>query len=144
MKRLLLIALLLVSGTAAFSQGRGEARERLEAARIAIITERLSLTPEQAQKFWPVFNEFEEKRKAIRKDMHESNRNLQMDNMTDAEAEKLLAKWMETRQDELKLEAEYIDKFNEILSARQVLALISVEDELRRRMLRRLNERRGG
>ncbi|MGB3181872.1 MAG: Spy/CpxP family protein refolding chaperone [Cyclobacteriaceae bacterium] len=146
MKRLVLITLLLITATTAFSQrrGGGESREKLEAARIAIITERLSLTPEQAQRFWPVFNEFEEKRKTLRRSMMESKRNLDPGNVSDAEAEKLLDKWIETRQTEVKLEADYLEKFKSILSSKQVLALISVEDELRRRLLRRLNERRGG
>ena len=33
-----------------------EGRESIEAARIALITERLGLTPEQAEKLWKKFN----------------------------------------------------------------------------------------
>lgn len=131
--------------SAAYSQrGSGEFREKLEAARIAIITERLSLNPEQAQQFWPVFNEFDEKRQSLRREMATARRDLQIGDLSEAEADKLLQDWKDHRMAEVRLEAEYLEKFRDILSAKQVLALISVEDELRRRLLRRLNERRGG
>ena len=42
-----------------------DAKAKLEAARIALITERLGLTPEQAQEFWPVYNEYGEQRRQI-------------------------------------------------------------------------------
>ncbi|MFA0964736.1 Spy/CpxP family protein refolding chaperone [Roseivirga sp. BDSF3-8] len=145
MKKIILITLMMITAGAAYSQrGSGEYREKLEAARIAIITEKLSLSPEQAQRFWPIFNEFDDKRKGLRRNMAEARRNLQIGDLSEAEADKLLDEWKAHRMAEVKLETEYMERFREVLSARQVLALISVEDELRRRLLRRLNERRGG
>ena len=41
---------------------------RLEALRIAYITKRLNLTPEEAQKFWPVYNQYAAELKKVRKD----------------------------------------------------------------------------
>ena len=41
-------------------------RDKIQAARIAYITDQLKLTPDEAEKFWPVYREFAEKRKAIR------------------------------------------------------------------------------
>ena len=39
---------------------------QIEAARIGMITERLGLSPDQAQRFWPMYNEFSQKRQQIR------------------------------------------------------------------------------
>ena len=33
----------------------GQAKERIDAQRVAFITQRLSLTPTEAEKFWPVW-----------------------------------------------------------------------------------------
>src|SRR5437879_9747223 len=41
---------------------KANAKEKIKAARIGLITQRLGLTPEQAQKFWPIYNEFSQKR----------------------------------------------------------------------------------
>lgn len=41
--------------------------EKLEALKIAFITEKLSLTTKEAQNFWPVYNEYSQKIEKIRK-----------------------------------------------------------------------------
>ena len=47
-------------------------REQREAQKIAFITKLLALTPEEAQKFWPVYNQFEADQKALKKQQKES------------------------------------------------------------------------
>src|SRR5688572_13194852 len=77
MKRLLQILLFLVCVSPAFAQEPDpdvevqidpKAKEKINAARVAYITERLELTPEEAEKFWPVYREFVQKRQDLRKD----------------------------------------------------------------------------
>ena len=41
---------------------------RLEALKIAFITKRLNLTPEEAQKFWPVYNQYSGEIRKVRMD----------------------------------------------------------------------------
>jgi hypothetical protein len=41
---------------------------RLEALKIAYITKRLDLSPEEAQKFWPIYNQYAEELKRTRQD----------------------------------------------------------------------------
>ena len=36
-------------------------KEKMEAMRVGFITQKLDLTSEEAQKFWPVYNEFQKK-----------------------------------------------------------------------------------
>lgn len=45
---------------------------RLEALKIAFITKRLNLTPEEAQKFWPVYNQYAAELKKVRLDANQS------------------------------------------------------------------------
>lgn len=42
--------------------------ERVEALRVAYITEYLKLTPEEAQLFWPVFKKYDKEIKEVRKE----------------------------------------------------------------------------
>ena len=44
-------------------------------ARIALITQRLDLSTEQAQKFWPIYNEYSKKRVEIRADFNQAMKN---------------------------------------------------------------------
>ena len=72
MKRLLFLLVfcaLTFAGTTAIAQDKSaqERRERVESAKIAFLTDKMSLTTEQAQKFWPLYNEYEAKRRALLK-----------------------------------------------------------------------------
>jgi Skp family chaperone for outer membrane proteins len=42
--------------------------ERLEALKVAYLTKKLNLTTEEAQKFWPVYNEYMAELKKVRQD----------------------------------------------------------------------------
>jgi Skp family chaperone for outer membrane proteins len=64
MKRLLL----LISFAFTFLIGVAQNGERLEALKIAYITKRLDLSPEEAQKFWPIYNQYAEELKRTRQD----------------------------------------------------------------------------
>ena len=55
--------LLLVSFTVSFLIGVAQNGNRLEALKIAYITKRLDLSPEEAQKFWPIYNQYAEELK---------------------------------------------------------------------------------
>jgi hypothetical protein len=45
-----------------------EVRQRIESQRIAFITQRVHLTPDEATKFWPVYNEYRDALKDMRDD----------------------------------------------------------------------------
>jgi hypothetical protein len=54
MKRFLLFAFLLMIGI----NMRAQNGNRLEALKIAYLTNKLNLSPEEAQKFWPIYNQY--------------------------------------------------------------------------------------
>ena len=70
MKKILIIALFM-SGFTALAQknNRQNAESKLQAARIALISDRLGLTPEQAQQFWPIYNEYADQRRMIQQEL---------------------------------------------------------------------------
>ena len=70
MKRLLL----LISFAFSFLIGVAQNGNRLEALKIAYITKRLDLSPEEAQKFWPIYNQYAEELKRARQDAIRSNK----------------------------------------------------------------------
>lgn len=151
---LLLLALLLGSAEAwaqsaapaprvAISQARG-GRQRLENARIAYITDKLALTPEQAQQFWPLFNEFTAKRKELRQQTRVGLRNQDFSAMSDKEIRSALDDQFKLRQGEINLEKEYVDRFAKVITLRQVAQLMQAERDFTKELIQRLDDRRAG
>ena len=116
-------------------------RERMDAARAAFLTERLDLTANQAEQFWPVYHEFNKKRHDLRKTFMEARRR-QGSQPTPEEQRKLLDLGISLRQQELDLEKSYSDRFLQVISAEQVLRLNAAERDFQEMVARHLRERR--
>lgn len=132
----LLVILFCVSLKA---QAQSERRQqRIETAKIAIITNRLNLSPEQAKMFWPVYNEYVSKRKEIRKSMKQ----LRVENANlDASDDELVAdmrKMLAFRRSEADLDKEYFEKLLKVISPRQLATLYKTEKEFTKMLLKRL------
>jgi hypothetical protein len=115
--------------------------ERVKAMRTAFITNELQLTPEEAQVFWPIFNQFEAEQKRVRERYKPSKDLL---SMTDAEAEKLLNSQLDMEEEIIQLKRDYTMRFKKILPVRKVAMLSRVEHEFREHLVQRLKDVRGG
>ena len=131
-----LAALLLGLAPAASAQG-GRRLAQLENAKIAFITNRVTLTQDQAQKFWPLYNEFSDRRR----DLNRSGRLLRRDvteSMTDQQIRENFNQSFAVRQQELNLEKEYFEKFQKVISLRQVAQLFMAERDFTREVIKRV------
>lgn len=146
----LLATLLLTSAMSAYGQrGGGEPpvdRKEAKALKIGIFTEVLTLTEEEAKKFWPVFNEYEEKQQALREEMrtihHEMSENF--DDMSDEELVAKIDKMLELRQKEVSLEKEYMERYKGVLPIRKVALMHKAEMMYKRALLSKMREKHGG
>ena len=122
------------------SQGpaQGPARERIEAQRVAFITQRLSLTPDEAAKFWPVYNEHKEALKALRDDMERPD----LENVTDEEANVIIERHLVMEDKRLQLKKDLIRKLRVVVPSRKILMLHAAERDFNKDLLRRANEMR--
>ena len=68
MKKIITPLVLLIFCFSAYAQSGGKDwRQQIKAQKVAFITEQLSLTPKEAQKFWPIYNTYEDKLNQIRR-----------------------------------------------------------------------------
>lgn len=134
------ILLILSAGMAQGDHPRHEMiEERVEAQRVAFITQRLRLTTEESQAFWPVFNEFEDKMKTLKAQLPPRPEIMKM---SDSEAEAYLDKALRIEQEELDLKRSYVKKFKEVLPVQKVAMLGHVERAFNRELLKRIQEGR--
>jgi len=121
------------------AQEKGSKEERIQALKVAFISEELDLTSEQSQKFWPLYNEFQTKLNKVRKNRM---KRLDVDNLSEAELELLLEKHLKAEEEKVVLSRTYIQQFKKVISIRQVVKLTQSEYRFRRELLRRAKERR--
>jgi len=143
MKKILLLILFL-AGISAYGQNTAEqdARSKLRAARIALISERLGLTPSQAEKFWPIYNEYAEQRRMIQKEFRDARMGLDMNKLTEDQSKVLLKARMDGKQRQLNLETKYSDRLMDVINTRQLMALEKAENDFRAMIIRRIEQRK--
>lgn len=135
MKRHFLIVL-IISAFSATTQAQ-EPGDRIKALRAEVYTRVLNLTAEEAQSFWPVFNEYLEARESLQKQLRPEG---QLDGMSDAEVEEYVKKHFEIRQKELDLEKDLVQKLRKVLPLRKIAKLPMAERQFRESLLKRLQE----
>jgi hypothetical protein len=67
----LALALTLIFGHAMAQQP--QKAEMIESLRVAYITKQLQLTPDEAQKFWPVYNSYQQEQQKLMREHREKN-----------------------------------------------------------------------
>ncbi|MGQ9620606.1 MAG: hypothetical protein ACUVTX_06420 [Bacteroidales bacterium] len=107
--------------------------ERLYAYRVAFITKRLNLTTEEAQRFWPVYNELQKKKNAIQQERTSIYKNIAQNelNMSEKEIAEAGDRLVSLELQESNLTAEYHKKFREVLSPLKVVRLYQAENQYR-------------
>ncbi len=115
-----------------------EVRERIEAQRVAYITQQLRLTPDEAARFWPIYNEY---RDAL-KDMRDEFERPDLETITDEEAAKVIERHLQQEQKKLELKRTLLTRLRTVVSAKKVLMLHQAENEFNRELLRRAQEHR--
>lgn len=137
MKKYITIACLTMILLSAFSQNK-EALKKIEAAKIALITERLGLTPEQAEKFWPIYREFGIERKGIKKEYDLARRNFDPNSATEEENKEMLEMANQVKERQLKLEQEYSQRILNVITSRQLNNLRKAESDFKEMLLKRI------
>lgn len=136
MKKLLFIFLLFSVGL----YGQKGKHERIKALKTTYITEKLSLTSAEAEKFWPVYNSYDEKfhdiRKIERNDIYKKLRN-GLENLSDAEANTLIDQSLSLESESLELRKQMIAELRKVISPKKIIILKKTEDDFKRELLDR-------
>jgi len=140
-KKYILFLLLGLLGSSAYAQReqQGFDREKYESARVAFITNRLDLKTEQAEKFWPIFNRYNEDKEKLMHNMSAINKESDGD-VTEAKARELINKRFTIQKEMLDLDKEFMNKVSSVLSHTQALKLGGANRDFVRRIYR-MNQR---
>lgn len=151
MKKFFALTLCLFASVLLFAQPQGKPNdeqrkkdwERLQAEKIAFITQELDLTPEEAQVFWPVYNQCWKEVLASHKATREAFagiRGKQAEGLTDKEMEKKLDAYIQASTRSNQVLADWYPKFKEVLPIRKVAKLYQAEEDFQQRMINNLRK----
>ena len=125
---------------------RGKMKDKIESMKIGFITQKLNLTSEEAQKFWPVYNKFSDDLQKLRsstKDKLAEDLN-ELATMSDADAEKTLHEMLNYKISEAELIKKYATEFKKVLPIKKVVMLYKAENDFKRELLKKLRDNRRG
>lgn len=123
--------------------GMEKMRERIKAERIAFITEKVALTSEEAQKFWPVHNSFTSEIEGIRKELRSirMNRINNLDKLSEKELDDSFAKELSLLEKQNNLLKENHNNVRKVLPAAKVALLYDAEKKFKMQLMRKMKER---
>jgi hypothetical protein len=143
MTKIFTIIVGLLMGNIAFAQNQTMI-DKLEAAKIGMITQKINLTAEQSKSFWITYTQYSEEKKKIRKEL------MQLSNTSstasDEQIGKNMEKMMDLKEQETALDRKYYKEFQKSISVRQIFELYKAEIMFRNMLVEKLikrSEKRG-
>ncbi|RFS18095.1 hypothetical protein [Emticicia sp. C21] len=137
-----LIIIILAIPMFSFSQNRqgsrGERFEKIQTAKIGLITENLNLTTEQAPQFWSVYNEYQGKKFDLRRSIKNT-----LDETNGTSDDKIVASQRQAlaiRKKEIELDEEYMAKLLKIITPKQYAELKRTEQSFNKKLIEKLRE----
>lgn len=142
----IIVAIFFISGLS-FGQEVKNPGEKVRSLKIAYITQELELTAKEAEKFWPVYNEYDRKirglerneRMKVRTIIKESNG---YKNLTDNQADEILNRIYKIERQIFDTKKEMDQKLSKVISKKKILRLKHIEREFVRNLMNRLRSRK--
>ena len=135
-KGLLGLIMFLTMSTDLIAQDRREHYQRIEAIQVAFITKKLDLTTEEAQKFWPVYNNYQKELMGLMRKRREDRKK------TDIDPNDKINLDLSYESKMLELKKKYKKIYLKAIPAEKVLLLYHAEREFREHLIKQLNHRR--
>ena len=139
-----IISIAILTGLcSSFTIAQAPDREKLEAYKIAFFTKRLDLSPREAEKFWPLYNDYQKRKTEIQRDRTQINRQFNLDAANMSEKELLTAgdRLIELQVAETELAVTFHNNIKTVLTPEKVLRLYQSENQYRLQLLKQLQER---
>ena len=145
MKKLILLATLFCFCVGSNFAQDGERfsrnnKERIEALKIGFITEKLRLTPEESQGFWPIYRQMHEEFSQVRKKERISLSDIEK--LSETEANQLIEHRLDAEEKLLAIKKEYAKKLRKVLPAKKVAMIKPVESAFRKELLHKVKRGR--
>lgn len=145
LKNIFPLVLFLVSFSFYAQNEKDEKREKIKAYKVSFLTTELELTSTEAEKFWPIYNAYDDKQFELRHEkMKTYLRKLDDDkinSISEKEAAALLSQIETTDKELYLLREKYNSNLKKILSSKKILKLKKSEDDFNRKLLKQYRDK---
>lgn len=145
---ILLLIVISVSVNAQYGKNRHnnykEGKEKIESMKIAFLTEKLNLTPLEAQKFWPVYNKYDDirrtefRRESFIKKLDDDS----ISKLSENQASALVDSIHDHCQRMFDIDKMYQDDLKKVLPQKKILLLFKYDKEFKRHLLEKVRDNR--
>lgn len=144
MKKSIALIILLFFSFGSFAQNeesdRDAQRERIKALKVAYFTQEMNLSDKLAEKFWPIYNAYENDRRALHEREHIDLKNVECYN--ENEANDLLEEFLSIENEEYKIKKQLFRDLKQIISAKEIIRLHKLEDEFHKKLIKEYRAKR--
>jgi hypothetical protein len=143
MKRFLLLLIFLCISS--FSQAQ-QSSDQIKSLKIAHLSSVLNLTSEEAEKFWPIYNTYDNKLSKLRHSevIHyiKSNETQDIEGLTEKQATEKVQALLTFEEEYCSLRSQFILDSKKILSNKKILLLKKAEDDFNRKLLKKYKDKK--
>lgn len=148
----LLIGISIATTTVAFGQPDDgppeipeERMQEIKAQKSAYLTQKMNLTPEEAQRFWPIYNQMDEELETARREHMQFRRSMRQKEgeMTEKEASEFLDREIAMREKDLQVRKKYDPQLRKAIGAQKLVQMHKAERDFHREVVRRFRDRDG-
>lgn len=136
MKNIIIAIVLLSSLQVSAQRWREKGSEKIDAYKIAYITNHLELNSEESAKFWPIYNEYEAKLDEIRGAQHDLIESVASQDEATSKAK--IDEYFELEEQELLTKKTYIYDLAEVIGFVKVRQLKSLERSFKKELLSKM------
>ena len=139
------MAVLTFTGAIAQPPEMEERKEKMKAMRVGFITDALDLTADEAQVFWPVYNEKSDKIESLKKEGFEKMHKLKkegknLDALSEKELSEIMTEKLSNEKTIAQLNIDYHEKFLDLIGTKKTFQLYEAEMEFRRELMRKFRK----
>lgn len=145
-KVILLFSLLFVCSSTIKAQHKKDAHkhhEKVKAYQVSFLTKELELEVAEAEKFWPLFREYDQLRDAMRKAYYQRHKRMEdsLEFLTEANAAALLDNQHQAELDMLHQKNAKLDSIEQVIGAKKTLQLLHLEHRFRKELLNKMRKK---
>ena len=132
------------SGVASAQGPKDDWKQKMMSERIAFLTAEVGITPEEAQVFWPVYNQIWKEKDEATKKVFKTFMELEKatsEGRSNKEISKLLDEYLQAIDGQRAIDSQSAERIKKVLPLEKVAKLYIAEENFRRQQINRLHEK---